>query len=303
MLTTVETRPLLRATNGVIALPNGTKVRTFPPPPPGFDPDQASASELATYGLPARPADAAQRARWEPIVRSLGVEPVFSQIAASTAGSQLPAPGEVSDTHMGGAVTPVTDTPVWVVESVMTVPNVVPPSGGGAASGAAFWVAIVDGENFLVKLGFQCHVTGDGAVRRTFPFWEWQPAGGAFSIPDLTIVPGDALWCAISSDHTSATFYLINLTSNTRTQFEIGSPVGVTLTGNYAAWMVEPLAAPPRLAQFGRTFLDTANAYTFQNAHLGPDSQLIDLVDASGRVLARPLLRTANLLLIYSENL
>lgn len=303
MSTTVETQPLLRATNGIITLPNGTKVRTFPPPPSGFNPDQASDSDLAAYGFPARPADATQRARWEPVVRSQAVEPVFLPIVTSTSGSQLPAPGKDTDVHMGGAVTPVTDTPIWVVESTMTVPNVVPPSGGGAASGAAFWVAIVDGENFLVKLGFQCHVTGDGGVRRTFPFWEWQPFGGAFSIPDLTIVPGDALWCAIASDHTSATFYLVNLTSKTRTQFEIGSPVGVTLTGNYAAWMVEPLGSPPQLAQFGRSFLDTANAYTFQNAHLGPDSQLIDLVDASGSVLARPQLRASDLLLIYSENL
>ncbi len=306
MSTMLDTQ--LSAIQGVITLPNGTEVRTFPSPPADFDPAAASSGDLARYGFPIRPADAGQHQAWRRLVRNgHAMSPIFQPLDEADPAARLPAAGESTDIHMGGAITPMTQVPVWVAETLMTVPNLVPPAGASpkGTTGASFWVAIADGENYLVKVGCQCLVdgAGSGGARRTVAFWEWQPAGGAFAVPNLPVVPGDALWFAIESDHTSARFHLLNLTTGVGTDFEIGAPVGDSITGHFAAWMVEPLGDPPSLAQFGRTFLDVTNAYTIQNAHLGPDSQLIDLVDPSGRVLARPELRAANLLMIYSENL
>ena len=51
-----------------IKLPNGGTVRTFPLPPPGFDPLKADNRSLALHGFPRRPDDPNLAARWEAIL-------------------------------------------------------------------------------------------------------------------------------------------------------------------------------------------------------------------------------------------
>jgi Peptidase A4 family len=49
---------------------NGTTIRTFAPPPPGFDPLKADAATLALHGAPPRPVGNAKLlARWEKVMR------------------------------------------------------------------------------------------------------------------------------------------------------------------------------------------------------------------------------------------
>ena len=302
MSTTLEKEPLLKANHGVIELPNGGRVRTFPPSPPGFDALAASDADLAAHGFPPRPSDPKRLAAWQHTVGHLRlIEPTFQ---ALTSPRQAPHPGRTAlnevSSKLAGSIVASAD-PVVLVEGIFTMPNVDPPSG--AADGASYtvscWISIFDdAEVEAVRLGCDGFVsTTGGVISRTIaPFWQW--ASGGFSIPAVPVLAGDTLICYCNQHSTTAQLLLVNKTSNIGVSFEVTAPLLTSLTGKFGAWGASPLT-PPNLASFGQVYFDAAEGLTAHGNVIQADlGDLFDLVNASGTVLASTQVETAGLIKI-----
>jgi hypothetical protein len=303
MSTKLETEPLLKAKNGIIELPNGGKIRTFPPSPRGFDALAASDADLAAHGFPARPTDAKRLAAWQRAVRHLRlVEPTFQPLTAPRQAPHphRPAINDVSS-KLAGSIVPSAD-PVVLVKGIFTMPNVDPPRGAvdGTPYTVSCWVSIYDDPTVdALQLGCDGFVfTRGGVISRTIaPFWQWAP-GGAFSIPSLPVLAGDTLLCYINQHSTTAFLLLANKTSNVGTSFEVTAPLLESLTGKYGAWAASPLS-PPNIASFGQVYFDLAEGLTAHGNVIQADlGDLFDLVNASGTVLASTAVEAPGLIRI-----
>jgi len=127
----------------------------------------------------------------------------------------------------------------WVAGQ-WTVPS--PNTTGVGSFYASEWVGI-DGWNSpdVLQAGTETEVSNFIIARstRVYTWWEWYPAGEV-AISNLPVSPGDVMYCLICADTTThATVYFSNQSSGVGTRFDITPPVGTTLAGNVAEWIVE----------------------------------------------------------------
>jgi hypothetical protein len=293
-------------------LPGGVTVRTFTPPPAGFDPLTADDRELLIYGYPSRPTDEALLKRWEHLLSRSPrmIQPTFRAMPHKR--RQLPKSGGsdhgVENTNIwSGAVVhaPANDTFKWV-EGTWTVPDAYPPMNAtdGVWYSASSWVGIdgIDGSGDVLQAGCDSDVmtSGGNVSRQLNPWWEWYPAG-SFWISNLAISQGDTVNCLIcvtEGSTTSALILLYNVTSNISASFQATAPTGTNLVGNSAEWVIERLEIDtntPELARYGDVYFDEANAGTVGNATLHAGSgNTINMVD-NGNVISTGTIETQTL--------
>jgi len=278
--------------DGVVELPAGGTIRTYPPPPPGFDPLQAGERELLLHGFPARPADANLLKLWESMMRPTLrlVRPAFQPLDLPR-----PAPRPFEDnTTLAGATGPDT-IGVKSVNGFWNVPNVYPP--GAAKDGVWYSTSTFMGTgtgigvgNFF-KVGVQCRVltTFGSVVRQFITFCELSP-GVAFQVVALPVSAGDMVRCSVVYDDISgatagsAQVAVANRTALTGTTFfTFTPPSGNRLPTQFGLWGAGALAitdpTKPKMASFGFVFFRVDGATNLGLSFNAGGGDLFNLLD------------------------
>jgi hypothetical protein len=302
---------------GAIKLPGDVTIRTFSHPPAGFHPVEANDRELLAYGYPSRPEDPAMLERWERVLSrpTQLIRPTFRSMPYKRRRLPKVTSGvthgtEVADIWSGAVVhAPAGDSFKWI-EGEWTVPNAFPPAGAadGVWYSASTWIGIdgIDGSGDVLQAGCDSDVmTSGGTIQRQLnPWWEWYPAG-SFWISNLPVAQGDTmdgLICVTTGSTTSATIYLLNVTSGVGASFQATAPPGTSLVGNTAEWVVERLEIDtntPELARYGDMYFAAAYAGTVAGIQMDASAgNVIDMVDSgntisTGRIEARALVQVS----------
>lgn len=246
---------------------DGVKLRTFTPPPPGFDPLSASAMDLLAHGFPARPDNPQQLELYHRVFNRIRnrfqyIQPEF-EISKNTRRvpklSPVPAVGTGNEFHnlwSGGVVVPPAGQSFRWIVGEWTVSNVAAPTEGQTYY-CATWVGI-DGNvtvqsTDLCQAGINTDVTRKGTsnTRHCYAWCEWFP-GPEVTIPNFPVTFGDTvqvLVCTSGVGATEATIYFINITSGVTTSLVLDAPAQVSLVGDSAQWVVER----PQLTEDGTT--------------------------------------------------
>ena len=236
----------------------GFRIRTYEPPPAGFNPLTASPSSLRYHGFPTRP-----DARKEPKLRQLWdkmlsrprtwITPTFREVPGKSHGPAL-RPGRsrarvsasrgianaTSSNWSGSVAFPSARRTFGWVAGQWTVPN--PHAPGFGSYYASEWVGIDGwGSPDVLQAGTETEKVDLGifSFTQVYTWWEWFPAGEV-AITNLPVSAGDIMYCLICvNSTTTATVYFTNQSSGVSTSFSITAPRGTTLVGNSAEWIVE----------------------------------------------------------------
>jgi hypothetical protein len=276
-------------------------VRLFPPVPAEFDPVQASAGELRTYGYPPRPDAALHPELFEHWSRAIApsmttIEPRFVDVFRPPVApgpvepGPPPFPPRGSSSNWAGSVNfpDITDGIASVAAS-WVVPDI---TGPGSKSGdiCAQWVGM-DGWDPNANAPVTADVvqagttqTIDGSLaQQTYAWWEWVPERW-YQIGNFTVAPGDEVYCVVRAlSPTEASFYLANLTRQESKLFWKPAPDKVNvLRGESADWVLEWPSGTPRLADFGTVEFDNCVATTAGESVLWAGrGQILTMVDAT----------------------
>lgn len=254
-----------------ITLDGGVRVRTFTPPPHGFDPTTASPADLLKHGFPARPEKPEHLDRYKRLFglmqeRFHYIEPTFrvnpNRRHGTAASRHFPGPvgimppivgtgNEFSPIWSGGLVFPPSGQSFRWIVGEWTVPNVSAP-GDGQTYYCATWIGI-DGDataqsQDLCQAGVNLDVTRNGNnISRNCSAWcEWFP-GPEIEIPNFPVTFGDTVAitiCTTGNGATEALIFFANVTSAFGTSFILDAglfPDGsqISLFGDCAEWVVE----------------------------------------------------------------
>lgn len=296
-----------------VTLDSGAQVTTFHPPA-GFDLSRAGAADLAAIGLPARPDDEHQRARYDRVLA--GLRGKFNYIPATvrvnshvTHGPRRAQAGTESSTNWSGGVVfaPAGQSFSWV-QGDWVIPDVDAPTENQWYY-AASWIGIDgDGSGDVCQAGVECEVyrSGSSITRNIYPWWEWFP-DNEMRITNLPISPGDlltALLCTSGAGATTATVFLTNRTTGDSTSVGLTAPAGTTLVGNCAEWIVEAPTvdgAQSSMADYGQVFFSVCEAFlgtigsggTTVNGGTGDN---INMTDSAGNEVSAGTLTTATVI-------
>ncbi len=244
---------------GAFQMAKGFSLRTYEPPPEDFDLLSATDRQLLHHGLPRRP-DAVKepewRAAWERAVAkpTTWIAPEFQRVEGRSHGSIRPAgrkklpsraaaadlANATSGNWSGAADFSAKGKPYKWVAGQWTVPN--PHAPGSGSYYASEWVGIDGwGSADVLQAGTETEVIEVlwFTITSVYAWWEWFPAGEV-AITNLSVSPGDVMYCLICVDSaSSATVYFSNQATGVSTSFTITAPSGTTLSGNVAEWIVE----------------------------------------------------------------
>lgn len=254
-----------------IKLDGGVHVRTFAPPPRGFDPITASPADLFKHGFPARPDHPEHLERFKRVFGQMKdrfhyIEPAFrvnpkrrhgtaaSRHFAGKGSAKLPATGtgnEFSSIWSGALVFPAPGQSFRWIVGEWTIPNVSSPDDGQTYY-CATWIGI-DGDSSvpsqdLCQAGINMDVTRSGGnITRNCSAWcEWFP-GPEIEIPNFPVTFGDTVAitvCTTGAGSTEALIFYANLTSGMGTSFILDAGTfsdgtQISLLGDSAQWVVE----------------------------------------------------------------
>ena len=254
-----------------IKLDGGVHVRTFAPPPRGFDPITASPADLFKHGFPARPDHPAHLERFKRVFGQLKgkfhyIEPAFrvnpkrrhgtaaSRNFAGKGSAKLPATGtgnQFSSIWSGALVFPAPGQSFRWIVGEWTIPNVSSPDDNQTYY-CATWIGI-DGDisvasQDLCQAGINMDVTRSGGnITRNCSAWcEWFP-GPEIEIPNFPVTFGDTVaitLCTTGAGATEALIFYANLTSGMGTSFILDAGTfsdgtQISLLGDSAQWVVE----------------------------------------------------------------
>ena len=230
---------------GVLQLGKGFSVRTFEPPPEGFNPDKASDRERIVHGIPRCPvAFGALEQRMRTKLKNFRlIEPQFEPRDQS---KRLPnfrpavAP-QTTNNWCGGITFPPSGDALKFVEGTWTMPAEVFPGSLTAGTindvwySASFWIGLDgdDGSSDVLHAGCEVDTmnvsaSGGGAYVNTQfkPFWEWRPAG-SFYVTNMPVTNSDeltSLICLHQGSTNQATIFLGNLTTKVGLWFQATAP-------------------------------------------------------------------------------
>ena len=296
-----------------ITLAEGVRVRTFTPPPPGFDPITASERDLLKHGFPARPEHPQHQERYKRVFAAMKdgfryIEPTFkvnpkrrhgTAVSRPGGGARPPAVGtgnEFSSIWSGGLVfPPVGEAFRWIVGE-WTIPNVNSPADGQTYF-CATWIGI-DGDTTvastdLCQAGINMDVTrsGSNATRHCTAWCEWFP-GPEIEIPNFPVTFGDTViitLCTGGTGSTEATIFYANMTAGLGTSFILDAGTfadgtQISLVGDSAQWVVERPAVgenltPALLANYTQLFFSGCQAVAYS-----PDASRSTVVNGGSEV-------------------
>jgi hypothetical protein len=280
-----------------ITFSDGTSVRTFHAPLPGFSPLTASPRELLKHGFPKRPDDPEQLKHYNRIVHLMKgnftyIEPSFSinpnrrHVSGKPRGNET-ATGEVvanvvpavvgaEDNNLwsGGVVFPPAGESFRWITGCWTIPNLRTSTSDAQTYYCTIWIGIDGdaqvGSMDLCQAGVNIDVTGESL--KCAAFCEWYP--GSELAVNLPVTFGDTMVvtiCTTGSGATEATIYMTNLTQKVGTSFTLDAPTNgdgspVSLVGDSAQWVVErPVinGASSMLADYYQVFFDGASAVSY----------------------------------------
>jgi hypothetical protein len=255
-----------------ITLDGGVKVRTFTPPPRGFDPITSSPADLLKHGFPARPDHPRQLERYRRVLggvmkdRFRYIEPTFRTnpnrrhgppasrnfIGPVRVRPQVTGTGnEFNPIWSGGLVFPPTGQSFRWITGEWTIPNVSAPVADNQTYYCAIWVGI-DGDISVAsqdccQAGINLDVTqdGDNITRHCTAWCEWYP--GPEAEINFPVTFGDTVVvtiCTSGKGATEATIFFANITANHGTSLILPAglfPDGsqISLVGDSAQWVVE----------------------------------------------------------------
>lgn len=282
------------------------RVRTFPPPPRGFVPLDASAQELARHGFPARPdsvISARVAQRWVAAFRRYPdfehLSPEFREMEhrhVPNARTEKDSEGAVNATsyNWSGSVLFLASGEVfkWISGS-WTVPHVYPAPGATGTQYSSAWLGIDgDGSGDVLQAGTESDTDGS-----CLAWFEWYP-NFAIAISNLPVAPGDVVslvLCATST--TEAQMSIGNITAKKYTSFSFTAPQGTVLAGNCAEAIVEAPTVNGQQAQlplYGEVFFDDTVAHSDKNAYDIGVGTPISMVAADGTTVLSAATLEAN---------
>lgn len=261
-----------------------------------------SSFDIATLGFPAPP-DAAAAAQIDLKTRSQPIqyrEPILKPRAPRRKyrrTSDRNHPVDANNNWCGGvALPPSGDTMFWV-EGSWQMPAVAPPEGAteGQTYAVSIWVGIDGYQNSIDVLQAGCDaevILSQGATSvRYLPWYEWCPLKSQYL--GLPVSAGDMLYCRIQviagSGNNSASILLQNQTTNqslTPVNLTVDAPLGLSLAGNSAEWIVEASDRLGPLADFGPVTISSCYAGTLGGATIpvGSGSE-VNMLDTNNQVL------------------
>ena len=273
------------------------EVHTFPLPPNGFSPIDATDRDLSRYGFPRRP-DPVK----EPHASAMWVEnfrryhefthllPEFEEHTdrvhgpnrRTVEGSQ--AELNATSSNWSGEVAFVGggDKFVWIV-GAWTVPHVYTTPGAVGTEYCSAWLGLDgDGSNDVMQAGTEMDTDGS-----CYAWWEWYP-NYEIRIPNFPVAFGDAISLVLCNTGASSAWMSIgNLTSKHYTSFSFSAPSGTTLVGNCAEAVLErptvggSLAALPR---YGLIEFNDVTAYSQQGSWPIAAGTPVSMVDGANVV-------------------
>jgi hypothetical protein len=296
-------------------------VARYPAPPAGFRPDVASDSELARYGLPARPvrnaahpqaydswlrAMRAARVYVAPVVRMLGrlhrpaTELLRTQATAATSGNWAGEALQNSSTGYGAtAFTEVMGQ--WVISGVQQAVGMC-----GGTDYSATWVGIdgLTGTGDVLQAGTEADATctGGDTYVHTYAWYEWYPAN-TYELMDFPAPVGGSMFVVVQAvSATSATASFVNLQTGAYTAFAFGAPSGTKLAGDSAEWVEERPTpngskSPGTLADFGEVPMESEIGYLVDQLNTpnfevpgqptaGQTSETLTMTNSAGTAIA-----------------
>jgi hypothetical protein len=286
----------------IIEYPSGLKIVTFPKPPSGFDPFQASEHTLLQYGLTHKLVhEPALRHRWERLfARTSFIEPSFER---SEYKQHRPRIGRIFDTTetsgnwCGAVVHAPSGTTLTYVQGEWTVPFPSAPLPDGTVYFSASWIGL-DGDGSIDVL--QAGVEHDAwqivnsPAADIYPWWEWFPET-EIKITNFPVTAGDDVSFTVMRHPTQinrGSIFIHNFTPRPSifTWFEVLAPTGTALVGNCAEWIVErPTVggALSNLDNFGTvTFIGTVAEDSNHNSFSLSSANNVNMTDNSGNVIA-----------------
>jgi hypothetical protein len=254
----------------VIILEDNTRINTFSPPPPGFDPLVASASELERHGFPARPDDPHLLKLYRRLFTRLKgrlkyVQPTFRISHDSSHGPRNQRSSGVftGDNWSGGVRLAPPGQSFSAVLGHWLVPNAYAPTSDPFLN--SYWVGLDGytgaGANEALQAGVDCSLSGGSS---SFYLWhQWVPSGKV-EITNPAVNAGDLVGVSVSAEFgagaTTATIFFTNISSGAATSYAISAPPGTQLAGNSAEWIVEAPDGAGQLADYGQVFFDDCAA-------------------------------------------
>jgi hypothetical protein len=301
-------------------------VFAYPAPPTGFKPLTASDAELAKYGLPARPnpfgknpalyatwshAMAAARFRVEPQIRITDRRHVP---AVALAREKSLKAGALTSTNWAGQTILNGSTffgsgsytkvlAQWVVSAVQQAIGTCT-----SVDVSATWIGIdgTGGSSDVLQAGTEADAYCRNGVMSTnyYPWFEWYPAN-EYQITNFAVYPGAPVFAVLqATSSTTGTATFVNLQSNQYVTVGLAAPVGTTLKGNSAEWIVERPSTGTKnvagtLADYGMIWISSEVAYLASEVNTanydvpgdtgaGRTAYTLTMVDNNGQTLASP---------------
>ena len=294
-----------------------SRMRSYDPPPIGFDPRTASEDLLRHHGLPRRPDPTKEPGlakMWE-LAFSRPLNYIKAELAINPAikRSQRKQNAEFGQSGWAGAIRkqqpyhegfegdpriinvnvlgqpPKSDysLPATAVSAQFQVPEVLPPQVSEDTTSIGFWVGL-DGyvDDGPLQAGIQAIVSGKNV---TYSAWfEWYtneiPAmSQGATVLNLPVRPRDAVCVAVSAvqpDYGMAS--ILNITTRQMTTLGIQAPANATSLGMTAEWIVEANSDPPSpyLPYFTPVIFTGCTGQSADgNFHVEPDAQLVNILD------------------------
>jgi hypothetical protein len=251
------------------------EVRTFPLPPDGFNPLEASSEELRRHGFPRHPDPVKEphaAAKWATAFQLYPnfthITPEFKERPARHGPNHRTEKGtegnvNATSSNWSGSVLFIGNGDHFTtVVGQWTVPHVLSPNpGDGVTYYSSQWLGLDgDGSDDVMQAGTESD--SDGTY---YAWWEWFP-NFSVEISNFAVSPGDVITLSLcATDPSTASVSIGNLTSMVYTSFSFTAPPGVTLVGNCAEAVVERPGVGGGLAElprYGEVYFDETTAYS-----------------------------------------
>jgi Peptidase A4 family len=279
-------------------------MRTFDPPPDGFDPQTASEENLLRYGFPRRPDPEREPHLMRLWQRAFALAPRLQMIKAELEVDDimkkrnLPQGRGLDFQPKGwaGVIVPTASLgfspyePANTVFAQWVVPRIYPVVGDPTTPlRVGFWVGL-DGSDStsyeLLQAGTAATITGNNVSYWAWTEWFTSEYQTPYQITNLQIQPGDLVSVLVCAPQPGLGFVSM-MNYRTRQAISVGVPrpgSDITSVGARAVWAVEGIDAdlPAFVAQ---TFIDCTAGTQHHSFDLSPDGIITNITGNNGNAL------------------